>query len=134
MAYSIEQQRQDLRILDTTQNSLSARVIGEKQELLESFVLDYVRISRMWANKPFVNPRMVKVSAKMFKELTYAPRISAFQLAEYGKTLAATRRMIRASIFRRRKKQVACLEPDVHLQPCFCLDLQRAKALETAER
>ena len=126
-AYTIEQQKLDLAILDETKMALSARLIGEKQALLESYVVDYVRIARMWANKPHLNPGMVKQSARMFKELAYAPRISAWQLAEYGPLLTQTRKMIRDSLFRRKKKSQTCAEPEIHPQKCYCLNLQKSK-------
>jgi hypothetical protein len=127
MAYTIEQQKMDLVILDATRDALSARTIGEKRELLEAYVLDYVRISRMWANKPHSNPGMVKYCARMFNNLAFSERITAWDMARYGQLIYATRKMIRDSIFRRAKAKPPCAFPYRHTQPCYCLNLQRSK-------
>lgn len=121
MIYTVEQQRQDKLTLDRTIGMLSARIIGERQEECEENVLDYIRIARMWVNKPFLNHAMQVETAKMFQEIAYAPRINAWRAKAYETLLKQTRRMISGSIFRRKgKAQVACLQPDSHSQPCFC--------------
>lgn len=126
--YSIEQQRLDKATLDRTIGMLSARIIGERQEECEENVLDYIRMARMWVNKPFLNHPMQVETAKMFQEIAYAPRISAWQAKAYENLLRQTRRMIGASIFRRKGKvQVACSQPDVHQQPCYCINLKEAQ-------
>jgi len=128
--YTKEQQKLDLKVLDDTRDALSARLLGEKQSLCESYVLDYVRIARMWANKPHVNPGMVKQFARVGRDMAYANRITAWQMAEYGQIIARTRKMVQASLFRKKKKSETCAEPQVHQQPCFCLNLQRSKERE----
>jgi hypothetical protein len=121
MSYSVEQQRLDKATLDRTIGMLSARIIGERQEECEENVLDYIRMARMWSNKPFLNHSMQVETARMFQEIAYAPRITAWQAKAYENLLRLTRRMIGASIFRRKgKAQIACLQPDSHSQPCFC--------------
>jgi len=126
--YTIEQQKQDKLTLDRTIGMLSARIIGERQEECEENVLDYIRMARMWVNKPFLNHAMQVETAKMFQEIAYAPRISAWQAKAYEILLKQTRRMVSASIFRRKGKAlVACSQPDIHYQPCYCLHLLEAK-------
>ena len=127
MAYLVEQQRLDKATLDRTIGMLSARIIGERQEECEENVLDYIRMARMWVNKPFLNHPMQVETAKMFQEIAYAPRISAWQAKAYETLLKQTRRMVSSSIFRRKgKKAIACAKPDEHYQPCMCLHLQNA--------
>jgi len=128
MAYSVEQQKLDKATLDRTIGMLSARIIGERQEECEENVIDYIRIARLWVNKPFLNHAMQVETAKMFQEIAYAPRISAWQAKAYETLLKQTRRMIGASIFRRKGKQLeTCLNPDEHVQKCYCAHLLEAK-------
>jgi hypothetical protein len=122
--YTVEQQKLDKITLDRTLAMLSARIIGERQEECEENVVDYIRIARMWMNKPHLNHAMQVETAKMFQEIAYAPRISAWQAKAYENLLRLTRRMIGASIFRRKgKKAVSCFNPEVHGKGCVCLHL-----------
>jgi hypothetical protein len=122
--YTLEQQKIDKGVIDLTIASLSARIIGEKQDYLEGYVADYIRIARLWVNKPHLNHAMQVETAKMFQEIAYAPRISAWQAKAYENLLRLTRRMIGASIFRRKgKKTVSCFNPEVHGKGCVCLHL-----------
>jgi hypothetical protein len=129
--YTVEQQRLDKATLDKTIGMLSARIIGERQEECEENVLDYIRMARMWVNKPFLNHPMQVETAKMFQEIAYAPRINAWQAKAYETLLKQTRRMVSASIFRRKHKdEETCDSPLEHIQKCYCAHLAEAKAGE----
>jgi len=123
--YTKEQQQLDKQMIDATIGALGARTIGEKKQLCENFLGDYIRVSRFWAEKRCYNPRKQMETLNMFIDLARTPQISAFKLEEYEKLLKETRRMILAKIFFRKKAVEQCSEPENHREGCVCLAMKK---------
>jgi hypothetical protein len=123
MPYTVQQQKRDVAIVDATISALGARSIGEKQQLCESYLQDYIRISRFWAEKRANNPRKQADTLRLFLNMAQAPKIDAFHLGEYEALLKETRRLIQSKIFRRKKKADTCESPESHRQVCFCANM-----------
>lgn len=123
--YDREQQRLDVEIMNNTISALGARTIGEKLDICEGYLGDYIRISRFWAEKRFSNPQKQMATLHMFIDLARSPKTSAFTLVAYEKLCKETKKMIQAKIFRRRQKPDTCEQPDVHKQTCFCGNMHR---------
>src|SRR5260370_1587595 len=129
--YTREQQIEDLECIDITIALLSARVVGEKQNMCEAFLLDYVRISRYFAtNKPRVSGLSQQLVGRMFHRLTSLQAINGFECRHYEQMLKQVRKHVRNMLFLRRKKAATCLAPEIHIQKCYCANAARAKALE----
>lgn len=131
MAYDKEQQKLDIAIVDATIAALGARLIGEKLDICEGYLADYIRISRFWAAPRFIEQKKQMPVLHMFIDLTRSPRISAFSLSSYEKLLKETRKMIQAKLFfRRRQTADNCSSPEVHDVPngCFCKKFVERKA------
>lgn len=133
MAYDKHQQKLDIAIVDATISALGARIIGEKLDVCEGYLNDYVRISRFWAAPSLVEYNKQMPVLHMFIDLARSAKISAFALPGYEKLLKETRKMIQAKIFFRRKQVDAtdnCDSPDVHdvVNGCFCKKWAERKA------
>lgn len=131
MAYDKVQQKLDIAIVDATIAALGARLIGEKLDICEGYLTDYIRISRFWAAPRLIEQKKQMPVLHMFIDLARSPRISAFSLSGYEKLLKETRKMIQAKLFfRRRQATDNCSSPEVHDVPngCFCKKFAERKA------
>jgi hypothetical protein len=133
MAYSREQQVEDIRCLDATASMLSGRVVGERQAECEKYLGDYTRIARYFVawdkeRKVQSNTHFSRQVARMFQEIALAPKIEGFLVADYAQLLKVVRRKVRGMLMMRRKKLITCAWPDFHPQPCSCANLTRYRA------
>ena len=105
--YTKEQQVEDLAVVDGTAAILSARVAGERQAECESWLGDYVRISRYFAAEEDTlrnNIVMQRRVQHMFLDLVENKKVSAFKVGEYEQVLRQVKARIKSMLSRRRKK------------------------------
>lgn len=125
-AYDKETQVEDLAAIDAAQAILSARVLGEQPNELKQRMDIFARISGY--HSP--DHGRVKTVARMFWAITSHANISGFECNHYATLLPEVRRMVRAKLIRRKRVAKKCGQPERHSQPCFCLHLSNAKAME----
>ena len=130
-AYTIEQQREDLAVVQHTKDLLGARTIGERQNECEDMLQDYIRIARYWAHPKLGDARTQLECYRMFLDLAENQKISPFMLEPYERLLKQTKKLIQMKIFRRKRKpEETCEQPDVHIQKCFCARMHAAQLVE----
>lgn len=125
-AYDRETQIEDLAAIDAAQAILSAKVAGEQPNVLKPQMDVFARIAGYY----LPNHGQVKRVARCFWSITTHNKISGLECNTFATLLPEVRRMVRAKLICRKKVTKTCLQPDIHVQKCYCGHLVNAKALE----
>src|SRR5271157_1103180 len=128
MKYTKAQFDNDKYLVSLAEQALSARVAGQSGIALEQYASMYLEIAKKF--EPDI--AMVKEIGFMFADLMMDKPLGGFKCMEYEKLLKVVRKRLGSLMFFRRKKQITCFEPRVHLQPCYCARLEAIQAVEVA--
>lgn len=120
MAYSIEQYQSDKIAVDAAKADLSALVIGEKIGRTALYQGEYGRIAQYFNKGAGDSMRRI---ARMFLTISTANRISGFDCNIYSAMLDEVTKKIKSMRVFKRRPKIKCLEPRLHLQPCYCARL-----------
>ena len=128
MAYTLDEYKQDFAALNAATNALSAYVVGEGQDRLDSVAVDLLAIRGYWNEKHV----MYVPYSKMVVNLLQENQISGFDSAIYAGLLAQAVKKIKSMRPVFRKKKEPCFAPLVHPKKCACANLARFKELHDA--